>query len=155
MGSPKILIVEDNRADQFALNQLLTRFDYESQVVPSGEKALELLGQFEYAAILMDISLPEMDGFEITASLREMEKKQARRTPVIALSAWTGQDINERCRAAGMDDYVSKPVHPEHLRKVLLRHVYDPSAPNLKTLRPLTDEFDTVSGESECASNHE
>ncbi len=140
MGSPKILIVEDNRADQFALKQLLTRFDYSAEVASSGEEAVELLKQYVFAAILMDISLPKMDGFECTSHLRRIEKDRNTRTPVIALSAWIGQDINDKCRDAGMDDYVSKPVHPEHLRKVLLRHVYDPTAPNLKTLRPLTSE---------------
>jgi CheY-like chemotaxis protein len=140
MASPRILIVEDNRADQYALTQLLTRFDYESDVAPSGESAIELLGATRFAAILMDISLPGMDGFECTAKLRLIEKDGRRRTPVIALSAWIGQEINEKCRSAGMDDYVSKPVHAEHLRKVLLRYVYDPTTPNLKTLKPLSLE---------------
>jgi two-component system sensor histidine kinase/response regulator len=140
MARQKILIVEDNRADQFALTQLLIKFDYLAEVAATGEKAVELLQRSTFAAILMDISLPEMDGFECTARLRLLEKKSAKHTPIIALSAWIGQDINDKCLAAGMDDYVSKPVHPEHLRRVLLRHVYDPSTPNLKTLAPLPME---------------
>jgi CheY-like chemotaxis protein len=136
----KVLIVEDNKADQFALTQLLIKFDYSSEVAPSGEAAIDLLRQQDFAAILMDISLPGIDGFECSTQIRALQEQSAKRTPIIALSAWTGQDIQAKCLAAGMDDYVSKPVHLEHLRKVLLRHVYDPTAPNLKTLKPLTPD---------------
>jgi CheY-like chemotaxis protein len=132
-----ILVVEDNSTEQYILKLLIQKFDYDVHVVASGEEALAALGLAKYAAILMDISLPGIDGYECTKRIRRMELESGRRTPVIALTARTENTAHDAAKKAGMDDFLSKPFEPEELRKTLLRYVYDPSQPNLKTLSPL------------------
>jgi CheY-like chemotaxis protein len=137
MATATVLVVEDIRTEQFAIEQLLKKFDYGIQIVSSGEHALAALALMSYAAILMDVTLPGMDGLECTRRIRRNEFGSGSRTPVIAVTA--REDLTDRnnCLAAGMDDYMSKPFTSEQLRRVLLRHVYDPTQPNLKTLTPL------------------
>jgi CheY-like chemotaxis protein len=134
MRNPVILVIEDNETEQYVLRQLLERYDYNVDVVCSGEEALSALGIAKYAAVLMDITLPGMDGYECTQQIRRMELEIGRHTPIIALTARAQQSDHDACDAAGMDDYLSKPFEPEELRKLLLRWVYDPTNPNLKVL---------------------
>jgi CheY-like chemotaxis protein len=140
MSTPIILVVEDNPTQQYVLQQLLKKFDYDAQVVSSGEEAITAIGVSNYAAILMDVTLPGINGFECTKCIRRLELASGRRIPVIAVTARAERKDQEDCMASGMDAYISKPFDPEQLRKVLLRYVYDPAQPNLKTLRPLPPE---------------
>lgn len=140
MSSLIILVVEDNEIEQYVLTQLLEKFDFDSQVVRSGEEAITALGVTKYAAVLMDVTLPGIDGLECTRRIRRIELESGRRTPVIAISAIADDGVQKACIAAGMDDYIGKPFDPDELRKVLLRYVYDSSQPNLKTLTPLRPE---------------
>ncbi len=140
MSTAIVLLVEDNETEQYVLKQLLEKFDYDSQAVRSGEEAITALGVTNYAAILMDVTLPGIDGLECTRRIRRIELETGRRTPVIALTAKAEDSVRSDCLAAGMDDYISKPFDPDELRKILLRYVYDPEQPNLKTLRPLPAE---------------
>jgi len=137
MSAQIILVVEDNATEQYVLEQLLKKFDYDSQVVSSGEEALVALGVTNYAAILMDVTLPGIDGCECTRRIRRIELESGRRTPIVAITGMVEQKDQDMCFASGMDDYLSKPFDPEQLRKVLLRYVYDESQPNLKTLKPV------------------
>jgi CheY-like chemotaxis protein len=134
MTNPTILVIEDNETEQYVLTQLLERFDYNVDVVESGEAALIAIGIAKYAAILMDVTLPGMDGYDCTAQIRRMELEVNRHTPIIALTGRTESSDQNACLASGMDDYMSKPFEPEELRKMLLRWVYDPAHPNLKVL---------------------
>jgi CheY-like chemotaxis protein len=134
MTNPTVLVIEDNETEQYVLRQLLERFDYNVDVVSSGEEAITALGLAKYAAVLMDITLPGMDGYECTKQIRRMELEIQRHTPIIALTARAQQSDHDACQEAGMDDYMSKPFEPEDLRKLLLRWVYDSNNPNLKVL---------------------
>lgn len=140
MPNQVILIVEDNETEQYVLSMLVKKFDYDVQVAPSGEAAITAIGVTNYAAILMDINLPGISGIECTQRIRRIELESGRRTPIIGLSARTESEDEKMCADAGMDDYVRKPFEPEQLRKMLLRYVYDPTQPNLKTLSPLPQE---------------
>ncbi len=142
---PIILIVEDNETEQYVLKQLIHKFDYDSHVVSSGEQAITAMGLSSYAAVIMDITLPGIDGFECTRRIRRLELPLGRRTPIIAITARVSQSDRNDSIGAGVDDYMTKPFDPEELRKVLLRYVYDPQQPNLKTLSPLPpEELDDV-----------
>jgi len=79
------------------------------------------ISQFEYDCVLMDCQMPEMDGFQATAKIRELETKTGKRIPIIAMTANAMRGDSDRCLAAGMDDYVSKPVDRAILASVLKR----------------------------------
>jgi CheY-like chemotaxis protein len=140
MASLTILVIEDNQHDQFVLKHLLEKFGFKSQMKSCAEEALAALQEMKYAAILLDLTLPGMDGFACIKEIRMRELIASTRTPVIALTANDDDNVRARALTAGMDDFIGKPFDPEELRKVLLRHVYEPAHPNLKTLKPLSAE---------------
>jgi two-component system, sensor histidine kinase len=132
-NQPTLLIIEDNETQQFVLKALCEKFDYDAHIVSSGEEALSALACAHFTAILMDIALGGMDGFECTRRIREIESRSKRRTPIIAVTAHA--DDKHRCLAAGMDDFISKPFEIEEFRLMLLRNAYQPAKVNLKLLR--------------------
>ncbi len=135
-ASPLILIVEDNPSERFVLKQLLEKFDFDSHIVSSGEGALKAIANNKYSCILMDITLPEMDGFECTRRIRQTEN--GTHVPIVALTCRDDQASKHTADDVGMDDFLSKPFEAEQLRKILLRYVYDSGHPNLKVLNPRT-----------------
>jgi signal transduction histidine kinase/CheY-like chemotaxis protein len=124
---PLVLVAEDNAVNQLLAVRLLERCGYRADVVSDGREALEALGQKRYAAVLMDCQMPEMDGYEATAEIRRRERPD-HHIPVIAMTAHSMSGDRERCLAAGMDDYVSKPIKPVHLSAALSRWVMDEPA---------------------------
>jgi PAS domain S-box-containing protein len=128
----RILLAEDNLVNQTLAVRLLEKRGYSIQVADNGRRALELLEKSapgEFAAVLMDVQMPNMDGYEATAELRKREAKSGRHTPVIALTAHAMKGDRERCLASGMDDYVAKPIHAKDLFAVLDRLTANASIP--------------------------
>ncbi len=118
---PRILVAEDNPVNQKLIARLLEKMDYRADVAANGLEALDALARIPYAAILMDCQMPEMDGFEATSEIRRRDHEKGSHTPVIAVTAHAMKGDRERCLAAGMDDYISKPVKVEDLRTTLAR----------------------------------
>ncbi len=116
----RVLVVEDNVVNQKVALGMLTRFGVEAEVAADGLLAMELLNSssHRFDAILMDMEMPNMDGYQATLCIREMPELQ--QLPIIAMTAHAMQGDRERCLAAGMDDYLSKPVTPDGLCKALL-----------------------------------
>jgi signal transduction histidine kinase/DNA-binding response OmpR family regulator/HPt (histidine-containing phosphotransfer) domain-containing protein len=156
---PRILIAEDNLVNQTLTVRMLERLGYHPEVVNNGREALEALEAGGYAAIVMDCQMPELDGYETTRIIRERERAAIPHSssaiphspfhiphspphiPIIALTANAMQEDRERCRAAGMDDYLSKPIKTQQLGEVLARWVHT---------SPLTD----VQAESPADHHH-
>jgi CheY-like chemotaxis protein/HPt (histidine-containing phosphotransfer) domain-containing protein len=125
----RILVVEDNEVNQLVARATVTKFGYAVDVVADGAAAVAATARNQYAAVLMDCHMPVMDGFEATRVIRQRDGKHSR-LPIIAMTAGALDGDRERCLAAGMDDYLSKPVNAAELEAALARWVPD-QAPQL------------------------
>jgi two-component system, sensor histidine kinase and response regulator len=116
-----ILLVENNLVNQKVATRFLEKKGHKVFLAESGQKALEAWRERAFDVILMDVQMAEMDGFEATAIIREQEKTSGRHTPIIAMTAHAMVGDRERCLAAGMDDYVSKPINAADLFAAIQR----------------------------------
>ena len=118
----RILIAEDNPVNQKVAVYQLQKLGYVADVVENGRLALEAMGRTHYDIVFMDCQMPELDGYEATRDLRAMQVDD-RRTWVVAMTANSLEGDREKCLNAGMDDYISKPVKPEHLQAAIHRFI--------------------------------
>jgi two-component system, sensor histidine kinase and response regulator len=114
-GRLRILLVEDNRVNQLVATQFLEKRGHEVVVAGNGRAALEALEKQTPDLVLMDVQMPEMDGLQATAAIRQGELKSGKHIPIIAMTAHAMAVDKERCLEAGMDGYVSKPLRVEDL----------------------------------------
>jgi CheY-like chemotaxis protein/HPt (histidine-containing phosphotransfer) domain-containing protein len=126
-GMGVILLVEDNKMNQLVGTKLLAKLGYQFAIANHGGEAVSAIEGGSFDAILMDCQMPEMDGYEATAEIRRIEGT-ARHTPIIAMTAAAMEGDREICLAAGMDDYITKPVRLEALAAMLERWVVRPVA---------------------------
>jgi len=111
----KILLAEDSVVNQKLALGLLGKNGHQIRVAHNGQQAVEAHAEEEFDVVLMDVSMPVMDGLEATRNIRIRERKLGRRTPIMAMTAHAMQGDRERCIAAGMDDYIAKPIRPQQL----------------------------------------
>jgi CheY-like chemotaxis protein len=129
MPAERILLVEDRHSNRTVAILLLQRLGYCAvDVASSGVEAVDAAVTHSYQLILMDLQLPELDGFDATRQIRQAEAKSGRHTPIVALTAQAMEGDRERCLAAGMDDYISKPYNMQTLRDTLSRWIPAQSA---------------------------
>ena len=124
--TPKILLVEDDRAALYALSEVLADLPARLVLVGSGEEALRQVLRQEFAAILLDVRLPQMDGFEVAAAIRSLER--LRRTPIIFMSAHEDRRSQPRPSAV-YERYFRKPLVPEVVREAVLSFLPPVSRP--------------------------
>lgn len=115
----RILVAEDNRTNQMVAAGMLAMNGCTCEFAANGREAMEAARQHRFDLILMDCSMPEMDGYEATAHIRNLEEAMGRRTPIVAMTANTQRGDADKCLAAGMDDYLAKPITLVELRQKL------------------------------------
>jgi two-component system, sensor histidine kinase and response regulator len=119
----RILLAEDNAVNQQLAVRMLQKFGHTIEVARNGKEAIDILENGSFDLILMDVQMPEMDGFEATAIIRERETITGTHIPIIAMTAHAMKGDRERCLESGMDDYVSKPVQAKTLFEVIEKTV--------------------------------
>jgi CheY-like chemotaxis protein len=123
------LVAEDNAINQRFVVRILEKENYRADVAGNGLEAVAAVARAPYDLLLMDCQMPEMDGFEAAQAIRKTEAGSERHIPIIALTANAMQGDRDRCLAAGMDDYLSKPVKPADLyaaiERLLLKRASD------------------------------
>lgn len=124
----RILVAEDNAVNRRLVEHLLERRGHEPVLATNGREALEAFLADRFDLVLMDLQMPEMDGFEVTAAIRARERACGGRTPIVALTAHATAGDRQRCLDADMDGYVSKPIRPVELFEVIDRVVAAPTA---------------------------
>ena len=120
----KILVVEDNLINQKVATTMLEQLGFTFDVANNGAEGAIMAATGQYALVLMDCHMPVMDGFASTRRIREEEKKSGKHLPIIALTANAMREEKPHCLAAGMDDYLSKPITKTELKTALHRHLY-------------------------------
>lgn len=118
-----ILIVEDNNANQFLLNEFLKILGFDAEIAANGLIAIKLLEAKPFALILMDVVMPEMDGVQATETIRSHTDEQIRKIPIIGISAKSRTEDVERYLVAGMNDYLSKPVDMNLLSQMIKKYL--------------------------------
>jgi signal transduction histidine kinase/DNA-binding response OmpR family regulator len=120
----RILLAEDNRVNQTLATRLLAKDGHTVVIATNGHEALAKLGQESFDLVLMDVQMPEMDGFEATAIIRAREKETGSHIPIVAMTARAMRGDREKCFESGMDDYVSKPVNLAELAAAIERVMF-------------------------------
>jgi CheY-like chemotaxis protein len=111
----RVLLAEDNAVNQRLASSLLERRGHKVVIANNGREAVEAVQRQSFDVVLMDVQMPEMGGFEATEAIRALERAQGEQTPIIAMTAHAMKGDRERCLAAGMDEYLTKPLDPKQL----------------------------------------
>lgn len=110
-----ILVAEDNDVNQMVVEQILETTGHSFTIVANGRQAVEAYHKLQPKLVLMDVSMPDMNGLEATKAIREAEKGTGRHIPIIGLTAHALKGDREMCLESGMNDYMSKPISPDKL----------------------------------------
>jgi len=127
----RILLVEDNRINQEVAKTMIRKWGFQVDVASNGEEALQALDQKQYALVLMDCMMPVMDGYAATAEIRRRQSLRLLPSfPIIALTANAMTGDREKCRAAGMDDYIAKPFNTKLFLQMVRKWTTKPGEPD-------------------------
>ena len=141
----KVLVAEDNPVNQKVALLHLRRLGLRADIANDGREAIRAVASTSYDILFMDCQMPDIDGLEATRQIRQLEANTGRRLPIVAMTAGTVVGVREECLAAGMDDYVAKPVRWADLLAVVQRHIPhfqpqsdrgSPSGPSRSALTP-------------------
>jgi two-component system, sensor histidine kinase len=118
-----VLLADDVEVNRELVKAVLERHNHRITEATNGREALDAFASGRFDIVLMDVQMPEMDGLQAAAGIRQLEQKQGcEHTPIVAMTAYAGKDDREKCLAAGMDDYLTKPVKPSQMLEILQRY---------------------------------
>jgi CheY-like chemotaxis protein/HPt (histidine-containing phosphotransfer) domain-containing protein len=137
--SLRILLAEDNAVNQRLAVRILEKRSHSVRVASSGRQALEAVSEEPFDILLMDVQMPEMDGFEATAAIRMRERHRGGHLPIVAMTAHAMKGDRERCLAAGMDGYVTKPLEVANLLRTIDSLVPAPTRASVPDGSPAAD----------------
>ena len=121
----RLLVVEDNIVNQKLVVKMTEKYGFTADVAANGKEAIDMLKQFSYQVVLMDIQMPVMDGFKATKNIRNPQSMVLNpKIPIVALTANAMRGDKEKCLEAGMNDYITKPIDGEDLLSAIERNVY-------------------------------
>ena len=118
-----MLIVEDNNVNQLIATKFLEKWGASVSIAENGLEGVEMVKNNQYDVVLMDLQMPEMDGFEATRNIRKMKGSYYEELPILALTAAAMVEVREQVLSAGMNDYISKPFNPNELFSKINRHL--------------------------------
>jgi|GEM_PF-700072 len=118
-----LLLVEDNKVNQFLGKQILTNLGFQVRIAGNGKEALEVLNKEQFDLILMDVNMPVMNGYDLTQVIRSQLASPKNEIPIVALTAYASASEKEKALALGMNDYVTKPYSPHELLHVIVRQL--------------------------------
>ncbi len=121
--SISILVAEDNAINQLLIKTILQKEGFEVEITDNGKLAIEALEKADFQIVLMDLMMPEMNGYETTFAIRTLKDPTKSKIPIIAVSADVTKDVQEKCFEAGMNDYISKPYEVFQLIEKIKEHV--------------------------------
>lgn len=128
----RILLAEDNEINQLVASTILTKRGHHVVIASDGEAALRAIEAGQFDVVLMDVQMPLLDGFEATIEVRRREAASGGHVPIIAMTAHAMQEDRDRCSAAGMDGYISKPAHPDVLIEAVERFASPANPPSVE-----------------------
>lgn len=128
LGHLRLLLVEDNEVNQVIATKFLRKWGLQPHIVANGLEALEAVQQLDFDLVLMDLQMPEMDGYQASRHIRQLGGKYAT-LPIIALTASAMMEVREKVMACGMNDYVTKPFNPNELYQKIYRLTHPHPAP--------------------------
>src|SRR5262249_10571303 len=111
----RVLVAEDNAVNRLVAQRLLQKKGHSIALANNGREALQRIQAEQFDVVLMDVQMPDLDGYTATAEIRKMEANSGKHLPIIGVTAHAMEGDRERCLAAGMDGYVAKPVIPTQL----------------------------------------
>ncbi len=136
VASRRVLLAEDSLVNQRVAVGFLTKWGHQVVIANNGREAVEHWRHEPFDVVLMDVQMPEMNGYDTTAAIRREEQGTGRRTPIIAMTAEAMKGDREHCLAAGMDDYLSKPIDPESLHRTVASFPANVLAPTALVAEP-------------------
>jgi CheY-like chemotaxis protein len=141
MKNLNVLLVEDNQINQIITSNFLQKNGLEVSIANNGKEAIQMIDSKSYQFVLMDIQMPEMDGYQCTHTIRSMKDGYFRNLPIFAFSSSSMIDTFERAKQSGMTDFVSKPLMFQDLKRKINKYVIKTSFKQPIDIRPLTIDF--------------
>lgn len=117
----KVLLAEDNRINQILVQKILAKYNFDCVAVTNGKLALEAITQEDFDVVILDLMMPEMNGYETSSAIRSLRNRSKKNVPIVALSAVVTGSVAEACRAVGINSYISKPFDADQLYTVIMQ----------------------------------